>query len=149
MNVRKAGKFTQLARLKQVRKAAIIFVVFYLALSPMSHSQPFSSTSTRVRGRRRWPRGGHDGRGRGRGRGGYSAQYQGRSPPDSEQLDEDEVAELEANEARYARRTLETNADRYEEPEPEIGPDGMNSIDRCQYNMIQPHQQDNKSWNPR
>ena len=119
-----------------MRKAAIIFVVFYLALSPMSHSQPFSSTSTRARGRRRWPRGGHDGRGRGRGRGGYSAQYQGRSPPDSEQLDEDEVAELEANEARYARRTLETNADRYEEPEPEIGPDGMSGIEPFIVNII-------------
>lgn len=93
----------------------------------MSHSQPSSSTSPRARGRRRWPRGGHDRRGRGRGRGGLSTQYQEQLPPDGEQLNEDETAELEANEARYARRTLETNADRYEEPEPEIGPDGMDT----------------------
>jgi hypothetical protein len=112
----------------------------------MSHSQPFSSTSTRARGTRR----GHDGRGRGRGRGhrgGLSTWYQERLPPDGEQLDEGEVVELEA---RYARRTLETNVDRYEEPEPEIGPDGMNyRAPDCQYNMMQPHQQDNQSWNPR
>jgi hypothetical protein len=101
----------------------------------MSHShntQPSSSTSTRSRGRHRWPREGHDGkyiRARGRGhRGGLPIPYQERLAPGGEQLDEDEaeVAELEA---RYATRTLGTNTDRYEEPEPEIGPDGMNGIE--------------------
>ena len=38
-----------------------------------------------------------------------------------DELSEEEVAELKA---RYAKRTLSTNADRYEEPEPEIGSDG-------------------------
>jgi len=46
-----------------------------------------------------------------------------------EQLSEAEAAELEELEARYGRRTLGTNADRYEEPEPEIGADGMNNIE--------------------
>lgn len=94
------------------------------------HSQPFSSTSSRSRGRHRWPREGHDGkyiRARGRGhRGGFPIRYQERLVSDGEQLDEAEVEELEA---RYARRTLGTNMDRYEEPEPEIGPDGMNGIE--------------------
>jgi hypothetical protein len=46
--------------------------------------------------------------------------------PDGEQLDEAEAAELEAH---YASRTIGTNADRYEELEPEIGLDGMSSIE--------------------
>jgi hypothetical protein len=117
----------------------INLVVIYLALS-LSHkmsdetrySQPSSSTSTGARGRgyssRR--RIGKHIRARGRGyRGGLPARYQERLTPDgeqSEQLEEAEAAELEA---RYARRTIGTNADRYEEPEPEIGLDGMNSIE--------------------
>jgi len=39
-----------------------------------------------------------------------------------ELLDEAEAVERDG---RYARRTLGTNADRYEEPEPEIGADGQ------------------------
>ncbi|KAH9959882.1 hypothetical protein BJV74DRAFT_984271 [Russula compacta] len=38
------------------------------------------------------------------------------------QLHDPEPEELDA---RYAKRTLGTNADRYEEPEPEIGPNGQ------------------------
>ena len=38
-----------------------------------------------------------------------------------EELNEEEVAEREAY---FANRTLSTNTDRYEEPEPEIGSDG-------------------------
>ena len=38
-----------------------------------------------------------------------------------DELNEEEVAELEAH---YAKRTLSSNADRYEEREPEIGSDG-------------------------
>lgn len=41
-----------------------------------------------------------------------------------EEPDEADAAELEA---RYAKRALDTNADRYEESEPAIGPDGRNS----------------------
>jgi hypothetical protein len=101
--------------------------------SETRYSQPSSSTSTGARGRGylRSRRGiGKHIRARGRGcRGGLPARYQGQLTPDGEQteeLDEAEAAELEA---RYARRTIGTNADRYEEPEPEIGLDGMNSIE--------------------
>jgi hypothetical protein len=101
--------------------------------SETRYSQPSSSTSTGARGggylRSRRGIGKHI-RARGRGcRGGLPARYQGQLAPDGEQteeLDEAEAAELEA---RYARRTIGTNADRYEEPEPEIGLDGMNSIE--------------------
>lgn len=88
------------------------------------------STRARGRGYLRSRRGiGKHIRARGRGcRGGLPARYQELLTLDgeqSEQLDEAEAAELEA---RYARRTIGTNADRYEEAEPEIGLDGMNSI---------------------
>jgi hypothetical protein len=43
-----------------------------------------------------------------------------------DELNEEEVAELNAH---YAKRTLSTNADRYEEPEPEIGSDGQPMVD--------------------
>jgi hypothetical protein len=49
--------------------------------------------------------------------------------PDDEQLEQLDEAEVVELEARYARRSLGTNADRYEEPEPEIGLDGMSSIE--------------------
>jgi hypothetical protein len=109
-------------------------------MSHSHHSQPSSSsTSTRASGRRhRLPRGRHDGK--------YlpaqGHRFRGGLPPDGERpdhLDEVEAAELEQLEARYGRRPLGTNADRYEEPEPEIGPDGMNNIDvhimRCDLNV--------------
>jgi len=51
----------------------------------------------------------------------------------SEQLDEAETAELEV---RYDRRTIGTNANRYEEPEPEIGPDGMVNIELYIVNIM-------------
>ena len=39
--------------------------------------------------------------------------------------DDEEATEAAAENARkYSRRQLTTNADRYEEPEPELGPDG-------------------------
>jgi len=123
----------------------------------MSHpetrfTQP-SSASTGARGylRARGGIGKHI-RARGRGRrGGLPARYQEQLTLDgeqSEQLDEAEAVELEA---RYARRTICTNADRYEEPEPEIGLDGMNSIVPHIVNIktMQPHRQDNQSQNPR
>ena len=113
-------------------------VVVYLALvlshrshlrmshSESRYSQPSSPTSTHARGRGRGhfrSRGELGKRIRARGpgyRGGHSAHGE-----ESDRLDEAETAELEA---RYARRTIGTNADRYEEPEPEIGPDGMDRI---------------------
>jgi hypothetical protein len=96
--------------------------------SESRYSQPFSPTSTHARGRGRG-RGHFRSRGelgkrihaRGSGyRGGHSAHGE-----ECDRLDEAETAEFEA---RYARRTIGTNADRYEEPDPEIGPDGMDSI---------------------
>jgi len=118
------------------------------------HAKPSSSTTTRARGgRNRHSRGGGDGkysRARGRGhRGGLPARYQERLTPDDEQPEEFDEAEAVELEARYARRTLGTNSDRYEEPEPEIGPDGMNSIATHPHNAMQPRQQDNQSRNPR
>jgi hypothetical protein len=119
--------------------------------SETRYSQPSSSTSTGARGRGhlRSHRGKHI-RARGRGyRGGLPARYQGQTPvgEPSEQLDETEAAELEA---RYARRTIGTNADRYEEPEPEIGPDGMNSIEPHIVNInATQHRQDNQSQSRR
>jgi hypothetical protein len=88
--------------------------------SPSSHFHPRGSARARSRG-------GHGKylRARGRGhRGGRPAEFRERlllhgERPD--ELDEEELAELEA---RYAKRTLSTNADRYEEPEPDLGIDG-------------------------
>ena len=144
-------------------RATINLVVIYLALShtvlSMSRSEtrdsPPSSTSTRARGRGHLRSRGGIGkhiRARGRGyRGGLPARYQEQLTLDGEQfeqLDEAEAAELEA---RYARRTISTNADRYEELEPEIGLDGMNSIGPhiVNINVMQRHGQDNQSQNPR
>lgn len=145
MNVRKAGKNHTISTLRwkgQVGKATINLVVVYLALSyytSMSNSETHS-TDNGARGRgnlRSRRRTGKDIRARGRGhRVGLPARYQERLLPDSEQfeqLDEAEAAELEA---RYARRTIGTNADRYDEPEPEIGLDGMNSIESHIVNIM-------------
>jgi|SRR5712671_5792732 len=103
----------------------------------MSHpheSQPFSDNTPRARGRGyRQSRGGRGGRGkylRARGRGysvGRPAEFHERLLLEDEQPELLDEAEAVEREARYARRTLDTNAHRYEEPEPEIGPDGMNS----------------------
>jgi hypothetical protein len=104
-------------------------------MSCSHHSQSSSSTSTRAGGRRhRSPRRQYDGK----CLPAQGCRYRGGLPPDGElpeELDEAEAAELEELEARYGRRTLGTNADRYEEPEPEIGPDGMNNIE-CKHNAM-------------
>ncbi|KAK7026800.1 hypothetical protein VNI00_015458 [Paramarasmius palmivorus] len=86
-----------------------------------------SSSNNRSRGSHK-PRGGFGkylrARGRGRGRG-RPAEFrerlllEGEGPPDEE--DEEEAAERIK---KYSRRQLGTNADRYEEPEPELGSDG-------------------------
>ncbi|KAI9509920.1 hypothetical protein F5148DRAFT_1183915 [Russula earlei] len=100
----------------------------------MSHirahdSQPSPSSTPRSRGRHyRHSRGGHGKYLRARGivhRGGRPAVFQERLLLESEQpeqLDEEEAAECEA---RYEQRTLSSNADRYEEPDSMIGPDGQ------------------------
>ncbi|KAG6887348.1 hypothetical protein C0992_012777 [Termitomyces sp. T32_za158] len=86
-----------------------------------------SSAGVRGRGRGRNNRGGLGkylrARGRGRGRG-RPAEFVNRLVLEEEQkeeLDEEEAAERAA---KYARRHLGTNADRYVEPEPELGSDG-------------------------
>lgn len=82
------------------------------------------------------------GRGRGRSRGGYGkylrargrrggsrpAEFHERLVLDGEkpeELDEEEAAERAT---RYSRRQLGSNADRYVEPEPELGSDGRLNI---------------------
>lgn len=73
------------------------------------------------------------GRSRGRQRGGLGkylrARGRGRSSGRTTEFQElpenPDEAEVEALEVRYAKRDLGTNADRYEEPDPEIGPDGV------------------------
>jgi hypothetical protein len=65
----------------------------------------------------------HD-RGR-RGRGGRPTEFQEQSLLEGERSGQDDVAEDAEREELY---NLGTNADRYEEPDPELGPDGMNSI---------------------
>jgi hypothetical protein len=65
-------------------------------------------------------------RARGRRGGGRPAEFgnrlllEGEGPPDADD-DEEEAAERAA---KYARRQLGTNADRYKEEEPELGSDG-------------------------
>jgi len=113
--------------------------------SETQYSQPSSSTSTGARGRgylrSRRGIGKHiRARGRGRGyRGGHPDWYSERLTPDGEQSEQRDAAEAAVLEARYAWRTLGTNVDRYEEPEPEIGLDGMNSIKTAhrQYDALQ------------
>jgi hypothetical protein len=85
-------------------------------------------------------------RARGHGhRGGRPAVFQERLLLEDEQPDEfneEEVAELNAH---YAKRTLSTNADRYEEPEPEIGSDGT-VVSPTVLSLILSRQQDNPWW---
>ena len=132
---------------------ALSFVLSSLNMETLNglNSQPTSSTGTGARGRghprsRRRIEHTHA---RGLGyRRGPAPRYQERLTPDgvqSEQLDEAEATELEA---RYASRNIGTNADRYEEPEPEIGPDGMNSIEPHIVNIMRWNLSD-RSTNPR
>lgn len=90
--------------------------------------QPSSEASAPTRGRGRGKSRGGLGkylraRGRGRGRG-RPAQFTTRLVLEDEQeveLDEEELKEMQQ---KYSRRQLGTNADRYAEPEPELGSDG-------------------------
>ncbi|KAG6846721.1 hypothetical protein H0H93_012236 [Arthromyces matolae] len=84
------------------------------------------ASAGRGRGRGRGNRGGLGKylRAKGRRGGGRPAEFGNRLVLDGEkeeELDEEEAAERAA---KYSRRRLGTNADRYEEPEPELGSDG-------------------------
>ena len=94
--------------------------------SPPTSSDPTShEPSGRGRGK---SRGGLGKYLRARGRRGYSrpAEFnkrlllEGEGPP----LDDQEAEQVAANAIKYSRRQLASNADRYEEPEPELGSDG-------------------------
>jgi len=98
----------------------------------MSHphqSQPSSDNTPGARGRyHHRSRGGRGKYIRARGRGhhfGRPAVFQERLLLEGEQPELLDEAEAVERDGRYARRTLGTNADRYEEPEPEIGADGQ------------------------
>jgi len=99
-------------------------------------SEPSSSTpeTSRGRGRGRGNRGGLGkylrARGRGRGGSGRPAVFNERLLLDGDkkaQEEEDEEAAAEMR-ARYSRRQLGTNADRYAEEEPELDSDGASFI---------------------
>ncbi|KAG6811727.1 hypothetical protein H0H92_006129 [Tricholoma furcatifolium] len=86
-----------------------------------------SSTGARGRGRGRGNRGGLGkylrARGRGRGRG-RPAEFVTRLVLEGEQEEELDEEEAALQTAKYSRRHLGTNADRYAEPEPELDSDG-------------------------
>ena len=117
-----------------------------MSAQSLSQSSP-SSRSSSHRGARA-SRGGRGKylRARGRGhRGGRPAEFRERLLLEGErpdELDEEELAELEA---RYAKRILSANADRYEEPEQELGFDGtvVSLTVWALIKAIPPHQQDN------
>jgi hypothetical protein len=98
----------------------------------MSHPHEAQSSSTsnpRVYHKGYHQSGGkHNKRGRSRGRGhrgrlGRPTEFQRSLPLDGDRSgDSDDDEEGAETEVPY---TLGTNADRYEEPEPELGPDGM------------------------
>lgn len=96
-----------------------------------SDPAPESSSRGRGRGKNRGGLGKYL-RARGRGRGfGRPAEFSKRSLLDGEgpdDLEEDEeAAAIRAENARkYGRRQMDTNADRYQEEEPELGSDGEN-----------------------
>lgn len=81
-------------------------------------------------GRSRGNRGGYGKylRARGRSQGGRPAEFTHRlllEGESKEELDEEEAAERQA---KYSRRQLGSNADRYVEPEPELGSDGSSRL---------------------
>ena len=97
--------------------------------TPSLSSSPTQPTGSRSRGSHK-PRGGFGKYARARGRGGRGrpAEFvtrlllEGEAQPD---LDDEEAAEKAREErAKYGRRQMESNADRYEEEEVVLGPDG-------------------------
>jgi hypothetical protein len=87
-----------------------------------------TSTDSKPRGRGRGRSRGGLGkylRARGRGRGGgRPAEFRERLLFEGERADELDEEEERALQQKFARRQLSSNADRYVEPEPEIGSDG-------------------------
>ncbi|KAI0752101.1 hypothetical protein C8Q74DRAFT_1211425 [Fomes fomentarius] len=102
-----------------------------------SISQPQAASQSPPRGRGRGKSRGGLGkylraRGRGRGRG-RPAEFGRRLVLEDEQqleLDEEEQRQLERElQEKYGRRQLDSNADRYAEPEPELGSDGEEIVE--------------------
>ena len=105
-------------------------VVPCLALSHlMSHPheyQPSSAGDPHTYRKGHQSRGKYNKRGRGRGhRGGRPARFQEPLLLEGEQTEQVSDAEKDADAESDVHHTLGTNAGRYEEPEPELGPDGM------------------------
>lgn len=95
----------------------------------MSNESTADSSSTgpgRGRGRGR-SRGGYGKylRARGRRGGGRPAEFRERLVLEGENPEESDEEEAAERAAKYSRRQLGSNADRYAEPEPELGSDGM------------------------
>ncbi|KAI0053488.1 hypothetical protein FA95DRAFT_1552549 [Auriscalpium vulgare] len=101
--------------------------------TPVSEATADSSPSsaTRARGRGRGNRGGLGKylRARGRRGAGRPAVFNERLVLDGEGSQELEEEEARERELKYSRRQLGTNADRYVEPEPEIGSDGEEVVE--------------------
>ena len=101
--------------------------------------EPMTSTESKPRGRGRGRSRGGLGkylRARGRGRGGgRPAEFRERLLLEGEQADDLDEEEARALHQKYARRQLSSNADRYAEPEPEIGLDGAS---RCVCHFVIP-----------
>jgi hypothetical protein len=98
----------------------------------MSSGSTADSSSTgqeRARGRGR-SRGGYGKflRARGRRGGGRPAEFRERLVLEGEKPEEFDEEEAAEHAAKYSRRQLGTNADRYAEPEPELGSDGMPDV---------------------
>src|ERR1700722_20221271 len=100
---------------------------------PEQTPEQVSSSESGVRGRGRGKSRGGLGkylRARGRGRGlGRPAEFGKRLLLEGEGLEDDEDEEAAAERAaKYSRRQLGTNTDRYVEPEPELDSDGVSSV---------------------
>ena len=120
-------------RRRRKRRAPDSRVVLCLA-SPHLMSHPYESQSSSTSNPRVYRKGHHQSSGkynkrepsRGRGqRGRRPAEWQEGLPLEGEQSAQAADEEGADPEVPYS---LGTNADRYEEPEPELGPDGMSSI---------------------
>lgn len=98
----------------------------------MSEGSVVAESSSRGRGRGRGKSRGGLGkylRARGRGRGiGRPAEFGKRLVLEGEEGEEENEEEAAARQAKYSRRNLGTNADRYAEQEPELDSDGMSEF---------------------
>jgi len=120
--------------LKTTSNAPESRVVPCLAFShPMSHPheyQPSSAGDPHTYRKDHHSRGKYNKRGRGRGRrGGRPARFEEPLLLEGERSEQVGDAEENADAEPDVPYTLGTNADRYEEPEPELGPDGMSTVE--------------------